>query len=46
MYSAELDKLRKEKGEWRRKAEHLEDQASALQVLEWLHGFIALERQV
>lgn len=32
MYSAELEKLTKEKTEWRRKAEKLEDQASALQV--------------
>ncbi|XP_061650044.1 thyroid receptor-interacting protein 11 isoform X2 [Phyllopteryx taeniolatus] len=32
MYSAELDKLRKEKEEWRRKADKLEDQASALQM--------------
>nr|XP_061798558.1 thyroid receptor-interacting protein 11-like [Nerophis lumbriciformis] len=32
MYSAELDKLRKEKEEWQRKADKLEDQASALQI--------------
>ncbi|XP_051942917.1 thyroid receptor-interacting protein 11 [Hippocampus zosterae] len=32
MYSAELDKLRKDKEEWRRKAEQLEDRASALQM--------------
>ncbi|KAJ8289661.1 hypothetical protein GJAV_G00003870 [Gymnothorax javanicus] len=32
MYSAELEKLKKEKDEWRRKAEKLEDQASALQI--------------
>lgn len=32
MYSAELERHKKEKEEWRRKAERLEDQASALQV--------------
>lgn len=32
MYSAELDKLKREKEEWRTKAQRLEDQASALQV--------------
>lgn len=32
MYSAELEKLKKEKDEWRRKALLLEDQASALQM--------------
>ncbi|KAM6913211.1 thyroid receptor-interacting protein 11 isoform 2-T2 [Xenentodon cancila] len=32
MYSAELDKHKKEKEEWRRKALMLEDQASALQI--------------
>ncbi|XP_070776632.1 thyroid receptor-interacting protein 11 [Enoplosus armatus] len=32
MYSAELDRHKKEKEEWRRKAERLEDQASALQI--------------
>ncbi|XP_056152462.1 thyroid receptor-interacting protein 11 [Lampris incognitus] len=32
MYSAELDKHMKEKDEWRRKAQQLEDKASALQV--------------
>nr|XP_046268364.1 thyroid receptor-interacting protein 11 [Scatophagus argus] len=32
MYSAELEKHKKEKEEWRRKAQRLEDQASALQV--------------
>ncbi|XP_070698253.1 thyroid receptor-interacting protein 11 [Pempheris klunzingeri] len=32
MYSAELEKHKKEKEEWRRKAERLEDQASALQI--------------
>lgn len=32
MYSAELEKHKKEKEEWRRKADLLEDQASALQV--------------
>ncbi|XP_077394729.1 thyroid receptor-interacting protein 11 [Festucalex cinctus] len=32
MYSAELDKLRKEKEEWQKKADKLEDQASALQI--------------
>ena len=32
MYSAELEKLKKEKEEWKRKAQRLEDQASALQV--------------
>lgn len=32
MYSAELEKHKKEKDEWRRKALLLEDQASALQV--------------
>lgn len=33
MYSAELDKHKKEKEGWRRKADMLEDKASALQVL-------------
>lgn len=32
MYSAELEKHKKEKDEWKRKALLLEDQASALQV--------------
>lgn len=32
MYSAELEKLKKEKDEWKRKAQRLEDQASSLQV--------------
>ncbi|XP_070835173.1 thyroid receptor-interacting protein 11 isoform X2 [Chaetodon trifascialis] len=32
MYSAELERHKKEKEEWRRKAERLEDQASALQI--------------
>lgn len=32
MYSAELEKHKKEKEEWRRKADMLEDKASALQV--------------
>lgn len=32
MYSAELERHRKEKEEWKRKADRLEDQASALQV--------------
>ncbi|XP_035249905.1 thyroid receptor-interacting protein 11 [Anguilla anguilla] len=32
MYSSELEKHKKEKDEWRRKAERLEDQASALQI--------------
>ncbi|KAK2826634.1 hypothetical protein Q5P01_020848 [Channa striata] len=32
MYSAELDKLKREKEEWRRKALQMEDQASALQI--------------
>lgn len=32
MYSAELDKLKKEKEQWKTKAQRLEDQASALQV--------------
>ncbi|XP_054470032.1 thyroid receptor-interacting protein 11 [Anoplopoma fimbria] len=32
MYSAELDRLKKEKDEWKRKALRLEDQASALQI--------------
>ncbi|KAM9842122.1 thyroid receptor-interacting protein 11 [Aulostomus maculatus] len=32
MYSAELEKLTKEKEEWRKKAQRLEDQASALQI--------------
>ncbi|XP_074547629.1 thyroid receptor-interacting protein 11 [Halichoeres trimaculatus] len=32
MYSAELEKHKKEKDEWRRKAERLEDQASSLQI--------------
>lgn len=32
MYSTELEKLTKEKEEWKRKAQRLEDQASALQV--------------
>uniref|UniRef100_UPI0037E9485C thyroid receptor-interacting protein 11 n=1 Tax=Semicossyphus pulcher TaxID=241346 RepID=UPI0037E9485C len=32
MYSAELERHKKDKEEWRRKAERLEDQASALQI--------------
>lgn len=32
MYSAELERHKKEKEEWKRKAVRLEDQASALQV--------------
>lgn len=32
MYSAELEKLKREKDEWRRRAQQLEDQASGLQV--------------
>ncbi|XP_059209076.1 thyroid receptor-interacting protein 11 [Centropristis striata] len=32
MYSAELDRHKKEKDEWKRKAEWLEDKASALQI--------------
>uniref|UniRef100_A0A671XCC3 Thyroid hormone receptor interactor 11 n=1 Tax=Sparus aurata TaxID=8175 RepID=A0A671XCC3_SPAAU len=32
MYSAELERHKKEKEEWRRKAQRLEDQASALQI--------------
>lgn len=32
MYSAELERHKREKEEWKRKAERLEDQASALQV--------------
>lgn len=32
MYSAELERHKKEKEEWKRKAERLEDKASALQV--------------
>ncbi|KAF7658650.1 hypothetical protein LDENG_00009820 [Lucifuga dentata] len=32
MYSAELEKNRKEKNEWKKKAQTLEDQASALQM--------------
>lgn len=32
MYTAELEKHKKEKEEWKRKAQTLEDQASALQV--------------
>ncbi|XP_029315993.1 thyroid receptor-interacting protein 11 isoform X2 [Cottoperca gobio] len=32
MYSSELERLKKEKDEWKRKAVRLEDQASALQV--------------
>lgn len=32
MYSAELEKHKKEKEEWRRKADRLEDEASALQL--------------
>lgn len=32
MYSAELERHKKEKEEWKRKAERVEDQASALQV--------------
>lgn len=32
MYSAELERHKKEKEEWKRKAQKLEDQASALQV--------------
>ncbi|XP_030574332.1 thyroid receptor-interacting protein 11 isoform X2 [Archocentrus centrarchus] len=34
MYSAELEKHKKEKGEWKRKALKLEDQASALQTVD------------
>lgn len=34
MYSAELEKHKKEKDEWKRKALVLEDQASALQVIQ------------
>lgn len=33
MYTAELEKHKKEKEEWKRKAQRVEDQASALQVL-------------
>lgn len=33
IYSAELEKHKKEKQEWKRKAENLEDKASAMQVL-------------
>lgn len=33
MYTAELEKHKREKEEWKRKAQRLEDQASALQVL-------------
>lgn len=32
MYSAELERHKREKEEWKRKADRLEDQASALQV--------------
>ncbi|XP_073689902.1 thyroid receptor-interacting protein 11 [Garra rufa] len=32
MYSAELEKHKREKGEWRTKAENLQDQAAALQI--------------
>lgn len=32
MYSAELERHKREKEEWKRKAERVEDQASALQV--------------
>ncbi|XP_033967046.1 thyroid receptor-interacting protein 11 [Pseudochaenichthys georgianus] len=32
MYSSELDRLKKEKDEWKRKAERLHDQASSLQI--------------
>nr|XP_020514252.1 thyroid receptor-interacting protein 11 [Labrus bergylta] len=32
MYSSELERLKRDKEEWRRKAERLEDQASALQI--------------
>lgn len=32
MYTAELERNKKEKEEWKRKARRLEDQASALQV--------------
>lgn len=32
MYSAELERHKKEKEEWKRKADRLEDRASALQV--------------
>lgn len=32
MYTAELERHKKEKEEWKRKAQLLEDQASALQV--------------
>lgn len=35
MYTAELERHKKEKEEWKRKAQRLEDQASALQV-HWL----------
>lgn len=37
MYSAELEKHKREKEDWKRKAERLEDQASALQVNISLH---------
>lgn len=43
MYSAELEKHKKEKEEWKRKALMLEDQASALQViLESLNNRVSL----
>lgn len=32
MYSAELERHKREKEEWKRKADQLEDRASALQV--------------
>lgn len=38
MYTAELEKHKKEKEEWKRKAQKLEDQASALQVFPLIRG--------
>lgn len=42
MYSAELERHKKEKEEWKRKAERLEDQASALQVNNQITSRLAL----
>ncbi len=51
MYSAELEKHKREKDEWRKKAERLQDQASALQVHQWsitdkrIHSFYLQKQQ-
>lgn len=42
MYSAELEKYKREKEEWRNKAENLGDQAAALQVSSNLCSFCTL----